>query len=205
MSSWDASVGEVIDRPVLDAQIAWVLAMVGIHRPDHIGPLHRALADAVARTKLGSYGAPLIAMRFEVAQLLGEAGEGYATAKAKYEHHIARMTVEEVTRIKTSRTLAQQMAEGSDDGHRLLLELLVAEKREQRLWKLLDTVAAAGDNHRTARADQRERISFRLPGTFRSRGRRSRQMLAVEPNTRGAATPVPPGGPRPRRPSLPLL
>lgn len=164
MSAVDAGTGEVTDRPVLDPQIAYVLATVGIHRPDHMDPLHRALADAVARTKSGSYGAQLIAMRFEVAQLLREAGEGYAKAKAKYEHHIASTTVREVAANKTSRALAQQMAEASDDGHRLLLELLVAEKREQWLRKLLDTFAAAGDNHRTDRADMRAADQFQAAG-----------------------------------------
>lgn len=164
MSAVDAGTGEVTERPVLDPQIAYVLATVGIHRPDHTDSLHRALADAVARTKSGSYGAQLIAMRFEVAQFLREAGEAYATAKAKYEHHIASTTVREVAAHKTSRALAQQMAEGSDDGHRLLLELLVAEKREQWLRKLLDTFAAAGDNHRTDRADQRAADQFQAAG-----------------------------------------
>ncbi|PZE23886.1 hypothetical protein [Curtobacterium sp. MCBD17_028] len=164
MSAVDAGTGEVIERPVLNPRIAAVLETVGIHRPDPTDALHRALAEAVGRTLTGSYGAQLIAMRFEVAQFLREAGEGYATAKAKYEHHVASTTVREVAANKTSRTLAQQMAEGSDEGHRLLLELLVAEKREQWLRKLLDTFAAAGDNHRTDRADQRAADQFQAHG-----------------------------------------
>lgn len=164
MSAVDAGTGEVFDRPVLNPRIAAVLETVGIHRPDPDDALHRALADAVARTLGGSYGAQLIAMRFEVAQFLRDAGEAYATAKAKYEHHIASTTVREVAAHKTSRALAQQMAEGSDDGHRLLLELLVAEKREQWLRKLLDTFAAAGDNHRTDRADMRAADQFQAHG-----------------------------------------
>lgn len=164
MSAVDAGTGEVIDRPVLNPRIAQVLATVGIHHADPEDVLHRALADAVGRTLGGSYGAQLIAMRFEVAAMLREAGEAYATAKARYEHHIASTTVREVAAHKTSRALAQQMAEGSDDGHRLLLELLVAEKREQWLRKLLDTFAAAGDNHRTDRADQRAADQFQAHG-----------------------------------------
>lgn len=164
MSAVDAGTGEVIDEPGLDPRIQRVLASVGIHRPDRTDPLHVALVNAVGRTLGGSYGAQLIAMRFEVAQFLREAGERYATSKAKYEHHIARVTVEEVAAHKTSRALAQQMAEASDDGHRLLLELLVAEKREQWLRKLLDTFAAAGDNHRTDRADQRAADQFQAHG-----------------------------------------
>lgn len=164
MSTVDAGTGEVVERPPLDPQITNVLASVGIHRPDPDDRLHVALVNAVHRTLSKSYGAQLIAMRFEVAQLLREAGESFALAKAKYEHHVASTTVREVAAHKTSRALAQQMAEGSDDGHRLLLELLVAEKREQWLRKLLDTFAAAGDNHRTDRADQRAADQFQAHG-----------------------------------------
>lgn len=165
MSPVDAGTGEVIDRPTLDPRVAGVLATVGIHRPDYHDPLHRALADAVARTLGGSYGAQLVSMRFEVAQFLREAGEQYALARNTCERILARETVRLVGGPdKVSRALAQQMAEASDEFDAARLQELVAEKREQWLRKLLDTFAAAMDNHRTDRADDRAASRFGASG-----------------------------------------
>ena len=156
MSAVDAGTGEVIDRPTLDPRVASVLATVGIHRPSYDDPLHRALADAVARTLGGQYGDQLAAMRFEVVAALQTAGEDYATARNEYEAYIDRETVRQVMGSeKVARTLAEQVARASDKGYELKLAYLLAEKRDQFLRKLLDAFAAAGENHRTSRADQR--------------------------------------------------
>lgn len=156
MSAVDAGTGEVIDRPTLDPRVAGVLATVGIHRPDYHDPLHRALADAVARTLGGQYGDQLAAMRFEVVAALQAAGEAYATSRNEYEAYVDRETVRQVMGAeKVARTLAEQIARASDKGYELKLAYLLAEKRDQFLRKLLDAFAAAGENHRTSRADQR--------------------------------------------------
>lgn len=156
MSAVDVATGEVVDRPPLDPRIANVLASVGIHRPDPDDRLHVALVNAVGRTLLGAYGDQLAAMRFEVVAALQAAGEAYATARTDYEAYIDRETVRLVMGAdKVARTLAEQMARASDKGYELKLSFLLAEKRDQFLRKLLDAFAAAGENHRTSRADQR--------------------------------------------------
>jgi hypothetical protein len=163
MSPVDEGTGEVVDE--LDPRILSVLKSVGIHRPDRNDPLHVALVNAVGRTLGGSYGAQLVAMRFEVAQMLRDAGEDYATAKNRCERLLARETVRLVGGPdKVSRALAQQMAEAQDEYDAARLQELVAEKREQWLRKLLDTFAAAMDNHRTDRADDRAASRFGASG-----------------------------------------
>lgn len=159
----DGATGEVTEG--LDPRVTFVLRSVGIHQPSREDPLHVALVDAVWRTLGGSYGAQLIAMRFEVAQALRQAGADYAKAKTTYDHFIDRETVKAVAGAdKVSRALAEQMARASDEGYRLQLAALVAEKHEQWLRKLLDTFAAAADNHRTDRADERAASSFQAHG-----------------------------------------
>ena len=161
MSGVDPTTGEVVDGPVLDPQIAGVLRTVGIHHPSRDDALHVALVDAVFRTLGKSYGAQLVAMRFEVAQALRQAGEDYAKAKHQTERILARETVRLVGGdSKISRALAQQMAEAGDEYDAARLNELVQEKREQWLRKLLDTFAAAMDNHRTDRADDRAASRF---------------------------------------------
>ena len=156
MSAVDAGTGEVIERPVLNPQIAYVLGTVGIHRPDPDDVLHRALAEAVGRTLGHQYGDQLAAMRFEVVAALQTAGEAYAKTRTDYEAFVDRETVRlAMGPEKVSRALAEQVARASDKGFELKLAFLLAEKRDQFLRKLLDAFAAAGENHRTSRADQR--------------------------------------------------
>jgi hypothetical protein len=159
----DADTGEVTEG--LDPRVADVLHSVGIHQPSKDDPLHVALVSAIWRTLGGSYGAQLIAMRFEVAQMLRDAGTDFARAKTDYEHFVDKETVRLVSGPeKVTRALAEQMARASDQGYTRQLAALVAEKREQWLRKLLDTFAAAADNHRTDRADERAASSFQAHG-----------------------------------------
>ncbi|ROS62175.1 hypothetical protein EDF38_1278 [Frigoribacterium sp. PhB160] len=161
----DGATGEVIEGGGLDPRVADVLRSVGIHHPSKDDVLHVALVDAVWRTLGSSYGAQLVAMRFEVAQALRLAGEDYARAKHQTERILARETVRLVGGdAKVSRALAQQMAEASDEYDTARLNELVQEKREQWLRKLLDTFAAAMDNHRTDRADDRAASRFGASG-----------------------------------------
>jgi hypothetical protein len=161
----DGATGEVVEEGGLDPRVAHILRTVGIHQPSKDDPLHVALVDAIWRTLGGSYGAQLIAMRFEVAQALKTAGTDFAKAKTSYEHFIDKETVRAVAGPdKVTRALAEQMARASDEGYRLQLAALVAEKHEQWLRKLLDTFAAAADNHRTDRADERAASSFQASG-----------------------------------------
>jgi hypothetical protein len=161
----DGATGEVVEGGGLDPRIAHVLRTVGIHHPSREDALHVALVDAVFRTLGKSYGAQLVAMRFEVAQALRQAGEDYAKAKHQTERILARETVRLVAGPdKVTRALAQQMAEASDEYDTARLNELVQEKREQWLRKLLDTFAAAMDNHRTDRADDRAASRFGASG-----------------------------------------
>ena len=165
MSGVDERTGEVVEGGGLDPRVADVLRSVGIHHPSKDDALHVALVDAVWRTLGGSYGAQLVAMRFEVAQALRQAGEDYAKAKHQTERILARETVRLVAGPeKTSRALAQQMAEAGDEYDGARLNELVQEKREQWLRKLLDTFAAALENHRTDRADARRVDAFHAGG-----------------------------------------
>jgi hypothetical protein len=161
----DGATGEVVEEGGLDPRVSHVLRTVGIHHPSKDDALHVALVDAIWRTLGGSYGAQLVAMRFEVAQALRQAGEDYAKAKHQTERILARETVRLVAGPdKVTRALAQQMAEASDAYDSARLNELVQEKREQWLRKLLDTFAAAMDNHRTDRADDRAASRFGASG-----------------------------------------
>ena len=165
MNGVDRATGEVVEEGGLDPRVAQLLRTVGIHHPSKDDVLHVALVDAIWRTLGGSYGAQLIAMRFEVSQALRQAGIDYATSKVKYENHIDRETVRQVRGAdKVTRALAEQIARASDEGYRLQLAAVVAEKHEQWLRKLLDTFAAAADNHRTDRADERAASQFQAHG-----------------------------------------
>ena len=156
MNVVDERTGEVVEGGGLDPRVADVLRSVGIHHPSKDDVLHVALVDAVWRTLGGQYGDQLAAMRFEVVAALEAAGAAFASARTGYEAYIDRETVRLVMgESKTSRALAEQMARASDKGYELKLAHLLAEKRDQYLRKLLDAFAAAGENHRTARADQR--------------------------------------------------
>jgi hypothetical protein len=161
----DGGTGEVVEGGTLDPKVAEILRTVGIHHPSKDDALHVALVDAIWRTLGGSYGAQLVAMRFEVAQALRQAGEDYAKAKHQTERILARETVRLVAGPeKVTRALAQQMAEASDEYDAARLAELVQEKREQWLRKLLDTFAAAMDNHRTDRADDRAASRYGASG-----------------------------------------
>jgi hypothetical protein len=155
---------DVREEGGLDPRVSHVLRTVGIHYPSKDDTPHVALV-AIWRALGGPYGAQLVAMRFEVAQALRQAGEDYAKAKHQTERILARETVRLVAGPdKVTRALAQQLAEASDAYHSAPLNELVQEKREQWLRKLLDTFAAAMDNHRANHVDDRAASRLGAPG-----------------------------------------
>ena len=120
--------------------------------------LHNKLAETVYRLgPAATYGQRIVALRFDFAWELRDAGKVYGTAKADYEHALTQV-VEITERAalegkKISLGLAQAMAE--KDAYELKLTYLVAEQRERAMRKFLDALDAALDNHRTDRADSR--------------------------------------------------
>lgn len=137
------------------------LRSIGIHQPSREDALHVRLVDALMRTRGATLGNQLTAMRFEFNQELRVAGPKFAEAKVEYEHYIDVETIRlrAVEKGPTGKPLtrieAEQMARASDRGYQLYLAYLVAEQHERSIRKFLDTFAAAQDNHRTDRADQR--------------------------------------------------
>lgn len=121
--------------------------------------LHAKLAATVHRLgPAATYGQRIVALRFDFAWELRDAGKIYGTAKADYENAIAVKVVEITERAnldgkKISLGLAQAMAER--DAYDLKLAYLVAEQRERAMRKFLDALDAALENHRTDRADAR--------------------------------------------------
>ena len=121
--------------------------------------LHNKLAETVCRLGPGAtYGQRIVALRFDFAWELRDAGKVYGTAKADYENAVAVKVVELTEKAdldgkKISLGLAQAMAER--DAYELKLTYLVAEQRERAMRKFLDALDAALNNHRTDRADSR--------------------------------------------------
>lgn len=144
----------------LDADIAARLAEIGLHQPDPENPLHRRLVAALTRTRGATWGNQLVALKFEFNWEQLEAGRVFARSKVDYEHFIDKETVrlratpDERGKVPT-RAEAEQIARASDRAYELQLQFLLAEKREQGMRKMLDTLSSALENHRTDRADQR--------------------------------------------------
>lgn len=133
-----------------------VLRGIGLENPDLAVPLHRKLVEALHDLGPGAtLGQRVVAMRWVFNWELDEAGRTFATAKANYERHIAKLKVRSLAEPKMSVAKAEAIAEADDESYRLKLEYLLAEQRERAMRKFLDTLDAALENHRTDRADQR--------------------------------------------------
>lgn len=145
----------------------WVLDrlrdLIGLENPTPKDPLHVRLVNTVLRTKDLGIGAVIVALKFDFNWAHVQAGKEYATTKADLQHFMDRQTVklratpDPVTGKNPSRAEAEQIARASDDYYQLNLKHLLAEKREQSMRKFLETLSSALDNHRTDRADERER------------------------------------------------
>lgn len=130
--------------------------IIGLDGIDEANPLHQQLADAITNAGPGaSFGARVVALRYVFNWQLNEAGKTFGTAKADYEHYIAKAKTRLLAEPKMSVAKAEAMAEADDEAYRLKLEYLLAEQRERSMRKFLDTLESALDNHRTDRADQR--------------------------------------------------
>lgn len=133
-----------------------VLRGIGLENPDLDVPLHAKLVATLHRLGPGaSFGDRIVALRFDFNWELQDAGQVFAKAKADFEHHVERKAVALLTEPKMSVAKADLIAKSSDQAYELKLRFLLAEQRERSMRKFLETLAAALDNHRTNRADQR--------------------------------------------------
>ena len=140
----------------------WALAAVqsiGLTAPDPSDDLHRRLVNAVLRLGAGAPdGVRLTAMRWEMNWAQKEAAEVFAKAKVDYEHTVAKSVVRSQAEAsargeRMAVSLSNQIAETEAYEHKLAF--LLAEKREQSLRKMLDTIETQVDVWRTGRADER--------------------------------------------------
>lgn len=136
-----------------------VLQSIGLSHPDPDDRFHVRLVNAVLRLGAGAArGNQLTAMRWEINWEQQEAGTVYAKAKVEYEHLVAKVTTKAIAegaakREKVSVAFAEKLAEV--EAYELKLRYLLAEKREQSLRKMLDTIETQVDVWRTGRADER--------------------------------------------------
>lgn len=144
----------------IDAAVRQTLRDVIGLDPDPADPLHVKLMETVRALGSGAtYGQRIVALRFDFAWELREAGKVFAEAKTAYEHQVAVKVVEEQARAakdgrRQSLGLAEAIAEVA--AYEAKLRYLLAEKREQSMRKFLDALDAALENHRTDRADARK-------------------------------------------------
>jgi hypothetical protein len=144
-----------MNEPIPPA-LADVLRDIGMDAPDMDVPLHAKLVETLRRLGPGAtFGQRIVALRFDFNWELRDAGKQYATSKSNYEKHIAKLKMRALAEPKMSVAKAETIAEADDESYRLKLEYLLAEQRERAMRKFLETLAAALDNHRTDRADQR--------------------------------------------------
>lgn len=155
----DAERAAAEPKVITDPDILASLVEIGITRPDYEDDLHRALVAALVRTRGAVWGDRLVAVKFVINWSQFQAGKEFAEAQAAWLHEIDVRTVPLVAPADGSkgltRAFAEQTVRAQDDVYQLQLTALVAEKREQSLRKLLDTLQSALDNHRTSRADWR--------------------------------------------------
>jgi len=129
---------------------------IGLQNVDPKDELQMQLAQTVQELGQGAtFGQRVVALRFVFAWHLRDAGEVFATSKADYEAHMARLKTRFLAEPKMSVAKAEVMAEADDESYRLKLAYLVAEQRERAMRKFLDALESALDNHRTDRADLR--------------------------------------------------
>ena len=135
------------------------LRLIGLNAPDPDDALHVSLVNAVLRLgPAAAQGIVLTAMRWEINWAQKVAGEVFAKAKVDYEHAIAKVTVKTIAEgsakgERVSVAFAGKLAEV--EAYELKLVYLLAEKREQSLRKMLDTIETQVDVWRTGRADER--------------------------------------------------
>lgn len=146
----------------------WTLAPlreIGLVNPDPDNELHRELVEAVWRLGAGAlHGRYITAMRAVFAWQLRDAGEGYAAAKARYEHLFARRKSELMVAEGFSGVKAEAVAEADDEVYQARLELLVAESKVSSMRKFLDLCESVTDVWRTSRADERAADSAHAQG-----------------------------------------
>lgn len=129
---------------------------VGLSRVDTDDELHGELVDAIAALPPGAtLGQRIIALRLVFNWAHVDAGRTYATAKADYEHFMAKRKAALMLADGHSGVKAAAIAEGDDEAYGYKLKYLLAEQRERSMRQFLQTLEAALDNHRTDRADWR--------------------------------------------------
>lgn len=140
----------------------WVLVSlrsIGLMNPDPDDELHVELVNAVIDLgPAAAQGNVLTAMRWRINWAQKDAGMVFAKAKVDYEHQIASVTTKAIAEgaakgERVSVAFAGKLAEV--EAYEAKLRYLIAEKREQSLRKMLDTIETQVDVWRTGRADER--------------------------------------------------
>ena len=135
------------------------LRAIGLANPSPDDALHVAMVNAVLRLGAGAaLGQQLTAIRWEINWAQQAAGAVFAKAKVNYEHIVASVTTKAIAEgsargERVSVAFAEKLAEV--EAYEAKLEYLLAEKREQSLRKMLDTIETQVDVWRTGRADER--------------------------------------------------
>lgn len=144
----------------LDPAIVERLRDIGLENPDPNDALHRRLVATLQRVRGGSFGAQIVAMKFDFNWELRAAGEEFATAKTDYEFHIAKTEAALMLGDGHSGVKAKAIANGSDEAYTLLLKYRLAEQRERALRKFLDTLDNRVEVWRSENANERRADSF---------------------------------------------
>jgi len=135
------------------------LRAIGLMSPDPDDELHVALVNTVLRLGAGAaQGVVLTAMRWDINWAQKDAGVAFAKAKVDYEHLVASVSTRAIAEgsargERVSVAFAEKLAEVEAYEHKL--RYLLAEKREQSLRKMLDTIETQVEVWRTGRADER--------------------------------------------------
>lgn len=134
--------------------------LVGLEDPQQTDPLHVKLVTRTYQTMAQNEGNQLAALRAVINWAQRDAGRTFATLKADAEHYVDRETTKLrgealIKNEKLSRAEAEQIVRGRDEHYQLQLAYLLAEKEEQALRKLLDTLHSKTETWRTNRADDR--------------------------------------------------
>lgn len=159
MAGQHAADEQTLDNPKVLAGVSYTLRDIIGLEVDLEDPLHRKLATTVLNLgPAATYGMRIVALRFDFAWELRDAGKEFAVAKADYENAVSMSVTRQAGRAELDGKkfvlgLAERIAE--TEAYELKLRYLVAEQRERAMRKFLDALDAALENHRTDRADAR--------------------------------------------------
>lgn len=144
----------------LSPEVAARLRDIGLDNPDPGDQFHRRLVATLRRVQGGSFGAQIVALKFDFNWELKAAGETFATAKTDYEHYMDKTKAALMLGDGHSGVKAEAIAGGSDEAYNLLLKYRLAEQRERAMRKFLDTLDNRVEVWRSENANERRADSF---------------------------------------------